>query len=231
MNRENLEKLNTVPSKKQTDERIFFEGKRDGKPRIMLVGNSITFHAPKEEIGWSGAWGMAASAKEKDYVHLVMSAVQEKYPDAAFCIVQAAVWERNYRDADNCELFGKAAAFNPDIIGCAISGNIPNEQFEKSAYKKNLKKLLDYLSGGNSEVKVIVTSSFFGNEVKNAAIREYAEEENAHFVYISDISEKKENLAIGQFWHEGVQIHPGDKGMQCMAERYIKAIYSSLLKK
>ena len=42
---------------------------------ILFLGNSITLHGPY--IGWSteGDWGMAASEKSKDYVHLLTTQV------------------------------------------------------------------------------------------------------------------------------------------------------------
>ena len=39
--------------------------------RILFLGNSLTLHGPREEIGWKHNWGMAASAPERDFVHLV----------------------------------------------------------------------------------------------------------------------------------------------------------------
>lgn len=27
--------------------------------KILFLGNSITIHGPKEELGWNGHWGMA----------------------------------------------------------------------------------------------------------------------------------------------------------------------------
>ena len=36
-------------------------------PRVLFVGNSITLHGPRPQIGWTNNWGMAASARDKDY--------------------------------------------------------------------------------------------------------------------------------------------------------------------
>ncbi|MCY2988855.1 MAG: glycoside hydrolase family 127 protein [Planctomycetota bacterium] len=45
--------------------------------RILFLGNSITLHGPKADIDWTGNWGMAASSEDKDYVHLVTSALAQ----------------------------------------------------------------------------------------------------------------------------------------------------------
>ena len=56
---------NTVPAENQLPEQeeIAFAGDRGADIRIAFVGNSITRHAPSEELGWPGDWGMAASGE------------------------------------------------------------------------------------------------------------------------------------------------------------------------
>ncbi|MBR5188437.1 MAG: hypothetical protein IKW18_08200, partial [Clostridia bacterium] len=60
---------NTVKSENQLKENEFvtFEKLENKGLRVMFLGNSITRHVIKEEIGWYSNCGMASSAKEKDY--------------------------------------------------------------------------------------------------------------------------------------------------------------------
>nr|HPJ23025.1 hypothetical protein [Clostridia bacterium] len=68
-------------------------------PRILFVGNSITWHPVKEEIGWLNEWGMAASSDDNDYVHITMRKIYERFPGAEYKIAWAVAWEREYWDA------------------------------------------------------------------------------------------------------------------------------------
>lgn len=215
----NIESKNTV---RVEDQEIFdratFFGKPDGSPRILIMGNSVTRHQPLPSIGWENDWGMAASSKEKDYAHLVIAHVMRKHPNAAFCILQAAIWEQYFPDFDFEGCFAAAADFHPDIIVCAISANIKAESFEHEAFIREMGRLHRYLAGGK-DFRLIQTTSFFDNAEKTAAIREYVATVVGDLVEIHDLCHDEENLAIGRFWHEGIEHHPGDLGMMRIAER------------
>jgi len=222
---ENFEIKNTVKATNQVSQNVFTLGDIEGNPKIMFLGNSITKHGKKEEIGWYGDWGMGASSIENDYVHICISKILEKYPNSAFCMVQGAVWERSYRDCNFDEYFKEAATFNPDVIICILSENVINEDFEPDVFINQLHSLHKYLSGQNTNTKIIVCSNFFNNEEKTKAIKLYSEKYFAEFVFISDIISDKDNLA-SQFEHEGIKIHPGDKGMRIIADRIMEKFYS-----
>lgn len=219
----NLENKNTVASKNQVNKHVFFEGVNNGTPRIMFVGNSITWHKPAPDIGWHGDWGMAASTREKDWVHLCMSYIQGKYPEASFCIVQAAEWERGYMECDISSVFFEACQFKPDIIVTRLSENISVEYMERYSLVSAMQKFHEYLSGNNEQVKLIVTSNVFGNKLKDVPLKEYSELMGAEYVYLNDYKEDSTNFA-NEFEHEGVRMHPGDKGMELIAGRVITAL-------
>lgn len=198
-------------------------GKEGGSPRIMFVGNSTTRHEPNADIGWNFNHGMAASCAESDYVHLVMAAVLAERPDAEFCIVQASRWEFKYKECDIDAYFHTAKDFNPDLIITLLSGNIPAKDFTKEDFILEMGKLHAYLSGGK-KVSMIQGTGFFGNETKNEAIKEYCRVSGAQLADISELCQDRETLAIGKFWHEGVAMHPGDKGMKKIADIIIEKI-------
>ena len=48
-----------------------------------------------------------------------------------------------------------------------------------------------------------------------------AKEKGYLLVSLNDLGDDKGNMAIGEFWHEGVAMHPNDNGMRQIAERIV----------
>ena len=212
--------LLTVPSTYQVEvgQNVFLEGSPDGSPAIMFLGNSVTWHGPKADIGWTGRWGMAASAREKDYAHLLMARVRGAYPNACFALTQGAVWEMAL---ERCSLeveFAPARDFGADIIVFTLGANTQEEGLTQARFRDSMEALLRYLS--KEGAKWILCSNFFQggkNVMINGAIQEVAEKYCADYVEMSDVLIPPENRAIGLFEHQGVANHPGDAGMACIA--------------
>lgn len=218
-------KKNTVDAKNQLkeSEHIRFENPEGKGIRVMFAGNSITLHGVKEDIGWMNEWGMAASAKEKDYVHLLMNKFSEKDRDATFCICQVAKWEQNYKvGTQTHKLFESARDFEADIIIVRLIENCTCEEFDTEIFKNEYKKLVDYLNK-TGKAKIILTGGFWRHP-GDEKIQEIADENGYSYVFLGDLGERDDTKAIGLFWHEGVSVHPGDLGMKEIAERIAKFI-------
>ena len=197
---------------------VSFDGAEKPGLRVMFVGNSITLHGVNLAIGWPNFWGMAASAPEKDYVHLCCAHIRKTHPQAAFCICQAGDWERQYAEGDRTfPEFAAARDFGADVIIIKLAGNCPVENFDGALFQKNFASLIGYLNS-TGRAQVIVATEFYRHPARDA-IRRYAEESGCPLCVLDDLGDRPEMKAIGLFAHEGVANHPGDLGMQTIAGR------------
>lgn len=225
---EAMRQQQTAASKNlQGSESVRFSGVKNGGKRLLFVGNSIAWHAPADSIGWTGDWGMAASCPEKDYVHQVAEMVCGVSAPPAVCICQAAAWERAYKTgSEKYPLYESAREFAADVIVVHLIENCPVEGFDAAEYKAALGGLLAYLNQ-SGKAEIILTTGFWPH-VGNPAILEYAAENALPCVILGDLGQQPEMRADGLFEHAGVAAHPGDRGMQAIAERIFAQLKQSL---
>lgn len=211
---------NTVDSSNQLTESQmvkFYNLSGKGK-RIMFIGNSITLHGMKPDIGWSFEHGMAASEPEKDYVHILMREADRVAPDNAYCICQAAEWEGHYKNGEETyRLYENARRFIADIAVFRIMENCPADGFDIEAFKREAVKLMNYLNPEN-KTRFILTTPFW-HHPGEGAFAQLAEELKLPLVELSDLGESDDMKALGLFEHDGVANHPGDLGMENIASR------------
>jgi lysophospholipase L1-like esterase len=202
-----------------------------GKPqKVLILGNSITRHGPKADIGWTGNWGMAASAEEKDFVHLIEKGFTERAGTDArpkVLAVNIAEFERNYATYDVPTKLKEATAFGADLIILAIGENVPalTTEDSKAQFKSSVLKLLATLNGDRNP-RIIVRSPFWANPAKDEVLKQAAQETGGVFVDISALGKDESNYARSErpFKNEGVARHPGDKGMQAIAEAILAKV-------
>lgn len=206
---------NTVSAKNQVDENVFYLGSCG--LRVMILGNSITLHNPKADIGWYGKWGMAASSADKDYVHQLYYTVTEHFGNTQFCVVQASDWELNFNDDVLSEKFSKAKSFAPDVLVFRLGENIHPDKCSVEGLYEAIGGLLSYFC--TSQTKIVFTTRFMPDEKVDDIIRRFAKEHKCPLAELGDMGHDYSMLAFDKFEHGGVASHPGDKGMSQIADR------------
>lgn len=184
----------------------------------MIVGNSITLHAPSADIGWTGNWGMAASAQNKDYVSLLYEKVCSVCGDATFCIAHAGAWERSFWDTNSLNSLEFIKEFEPDIFILRLGENIIPKTCEQHSLLKGISQLLSFLTIPE-KTKLIFTTCFWENSIIDPIINESASISGAELVDLGGLGSNDEMKAVGLFEHSGVAAHPGDTGMSEIADR------------
>ena len=198
-----------------------------GAFRVLVYGNSITFHGRAPKLGWNADWGMAASAPEKDFAHLVVAGLEARRGEKAdYRFRNLATLERGYVGADLSDAADLAAdvAYAPDYVVIAIGENVPPvDEAHAAGYEKFLVALAKPLAESAKRPQVVMRSPFWRNAVKAACTARAAAAVGAAYVDAGPLCEADENMALGLFSHPGVAKHPGDLGMKRLADLILAA--------
>ena len=196
--------------------------------KVLFLGNSITLHGPAPGIGWNGNWGMAASVKEKDYVHLLTADIAKAAGSQPETMVRnIASFERGYDIFDIEKEFKEELSFNADVVIVAIGENVsePVTDEARANFAAAFARLLAALKQ-HGPPAIFVRSSFWPNETKDGLMRKASADAGITFVDIAKLGRDKENAASAErkIEHAGVAAHPGDKGMGAIADEIFIAI-------
>ncbi len=199
-----------------------------GGGKILYLGNSITRHGPKADIGWTNNCGMAATALEKDFVHLLTASIAKhigKQPE--ILVANLADFERGYATYDLPAKTQPFIAFKPDLVIVAIGENVAalTGAAAKTAFKEKLVGLLTLLKK-NGSPEIFVRSCFWADKAKDEVLREASAATGCVFVDIGTLGKDEANYARSErkIAHAGVANHPGDRGMQALADALFAAL-------
>jgi lysophospholipase L1-like esterase len=200
--------------------------------KVLFLGNSITKHGPKADIDWSGNWGMAASAEDKDYVHLVIAGLAAKSGGRApeTMVKNIADFERAHVGYDIAGKLKDAIDFQADLIIVAIGENVPalKTPEEQAAFQESATQLLTALMAGRQPAPaLLVRSCFWKNAAKDQSLQQASTATaGARFVDLSALSGDQTLYARSErsYKNAGVANHPGDKGMAAIAAAILEAL-------
>jgi hypothetical protein len=196
--------------------------------KVLFLGNSITLHGPAENIGWTGNWGMAASASEKDYVHQLLARISKQVGGTPKVMVRnIADFERNLSEYKIGENLKAELAFEADVVILAIGENAaaPKTDEDRARFAAALTQLLAELKA-HGRPALFVRSSFWEDAEKDKILKKVCGEAGGTFIDIGALGRDEANYARSErkIEHAGVAAHPGDQGMEAITEALWKAL-------
>ena len=216
---------NRVPAIGQNAKNVVtFDATKKG-PRVLYVGNSITLHGPRPSISWTNNWGMAATALEKDYVHLLSAKIAAAQPEAQCCLLQVAdTFERSfYKPVWELEKnFKWAREFHPDVIILFFGANVPWEYDIKTlspapsrTFAAAMEEFINYIDP-DKKATIFISEGFYARTALDAEKATLAKKRGFNLIKLTDIRSIDEV--------HGLYNHPNDIGMALIAERFWSAI-------
>jgi hypothetical protein len=178
--------------------------------RILFLGNSLTLHPPSPSIGWTGNWGMAASAAVNDYAHVVTTRI----PGAVLEAVNISALETDPAQFDPASI-DSSLARSPDLVVVELGDNATDASAFQSAYAA----LITHIAAGGTAT-ILCTSTWWHSPPIDRVIRETSIAAGALYADIGALYADPVNRASAErsFQDPGIGIHPGDAGMKHIAD-------------
>ncbi len=191
--------------------------------KVLILGNSITQQGPQPELGWNNNWGMAASALDKNFVHVLYRHITDKVKNKTELRFENIAWfEKDFEKFDSIAFeqnFSKHYQYNPDLIIIRIGDNVEDSSFDEKTYQKKYEELIRYF-WRKHDPYIIGTSCFFTKRRVDDRMRAACKETATKYVDLSCLIRDESNIARSEraFVDAGVGYHSGDKGMRSIAD-------------
>lgn len=233
--------------KKSFFERLFSSTDKPDEDiyRIVCIGDSVTAHpymAPDQNpLGyWLQDWGMAASAEDKDYAHVLANMYASDGKEVSLDVYNYNAWEMAEASQiprssylSSLDTFFSSDKPQADLVVLQLGENCTQYQ----SLSVDFGGLIDYLRQKAPSAEIVATGTIIiMDPPRNAAVDAIKQQVCAEkgVVYV-DMSGYNESMWVG----EGTQIvnpqgqvtiisvsqrtHPGDYGMQWIAQQIYSA--------
>lgn len=177
---------------------------------VIILGNSITLAGPNPPLGWYGNWGMAASAEDKDYVHVLKKSFQLRNPDVVVKVQNIQEFELDFTAYNFDTELKSLRDTHPDLLILRIGENL-KANIDLNVFEKRYQDLINYFRADNPKIIVVGVSTVFQG-MADAIMARYPP-----YVSLKTITQDQTNMALGLFENYAVATHPGDTGMRNIA--------------
>ena len=196
----------------------------------FAIGNSITVHAPNEV--WWNEIGMAASTEDRDYVHLAAEQLSGLYGKTAVHPLYCYAWET--AEDRSAKLFMLDPYLDPQLQLVTIQ--LGENAKDLTTFGRDFEALIRYVQEKAPQARILVIGGFWSSGDRDRMKQEAAEKTGAGFVSLEEIRDNPEYQAgIGAVVYDAegtphtvenadVAGHPGDRGMQYIADRVVETL-------
>jgi hypothetical protein len=176
---------------------------------ILILGNSITYSPPNLSIGWYGNWGMAASAIDSDYVHILTARFKQLNSNCKVSVENIAAFELGFTTFNLDSAFMTYKNTKPDLVIILIGEDV-QAGFDTTLFDRKYAALVNYFKTANPNVKIFAAGSFWaGKDAVDSVMKKYSP-----FISLSHLSADPSTESYGLFTNPGIEPHPSDKGMR-----------------
>lgn len=195
----------------------------------LAIGNSITYHSTAS-YWWNDGVGMAASDADHDYVRVLAKLIGDDVVSASMNFYD---WEaQSYDRGETLSTLDSYLSPNLDLVTIQLGENVN----DTSTLEADYEDLINYVKDKASTAQIAVIGEFWKDEEKDNDKKAACEATGATFVDLSSMwDDKSYEAGMGTtvygsdgeehtIEHDGVASHPGDKGMQKIAELTFEAI-------
>lgn len=199
--------------------------------KYFALGNSITKH-PIVEYWW-GNYGMAASCREKDYVHLVGKELALRNKDVKVDAFNFCEWERSTDRVLELKKLDCYLTKDTDLVTILLGENIQ----DITNLEVDFIQLVSYIREKcSNDVKIIMLGMFWQNKeidiikerVSNQLNIQFLELHSKYFddYYFSKLNNdvQGDDNMLHKINNPFVAKHPGDLGMIAISQEIIKNI-------
>lgn len=197
----------------------------------LAIGNSITLHGTASY--WWNDVGMAASNKEHDYFHIVSTFLEENNSSVMSVPYNFTIWETQSHDRDETLTF-LDLYLDPklNLVTIQLGENVS----DLTTYEEDYVSLINYIKRKAPDARILVIEDFWTLKNRNDLKINAIIDTGVEYVSLEGITDNKEyycglgtvvydnegNEHIVE--HSGVAIHPGDNGMQAIADKIIDVL-------
>lgn len=195
----------------------------------LAIGNSITFH--KKSLSWRNNAGVAASDTEHDYFHLVKEYIQSKHKLVDAKIFTFSVWEVQSHDRDETlDFLTPYLDETLDLITIQLAENAR----DISTYEADFVSLIEFIKDKCPKAEIIVIGDFWEYMNRDKLKENACMKTGVIYVSLDEVKNNKayycgmgtvvldDNNHEYIVEHSGIADHPGNNGMQAIADRVIK---------